>query len=467
MPDTTIPQELHHSAETAAARKDRYAIRVHDVSKMYKLYDKPTDRFKEALGLSKKQLYREHYALNGLSFNVRKGETVGIIGTNGAGKSTILKIITGVLNPTAGEIEINGRISALLELGAGFNMEYTGIENVYLNGTMIGFSREEIAQKMDAILEFADIGDFVYQPVKTYSSGMFVRLAFAVAINIDPEILIVDEALSVGDVFFQAKCYKKFEDFKAQGKTILFVSHDLGSISRYCDRVVLLHHGRKLAEGSPKDMIDLYKKVMVNQIDTDAIESGEADTTGTTGQQGVTSHIDADGHLMIDPSQEGTDTWMSHYRLNPDVTEYGDGRAEIIDIAVVDEQGNLSSTIVKGTKFSLKSKVKFHADLYDPIFTYTFKNTQGVAITGTNTMFEHRDVGDVRDGETYVCTFTQEMNLQGGEYLLSMSCTGYENGEFVVYHRLYDILSVGVVSDKNTVGYFDMNSEIRIERAEE
>lgn len=229
------------------------AIRVDDVSKLYKLYDKPSDRLKESLGLTRKKLYKEHYALHNVSFDVKRGETVGIIGTNGSGKSTILKIITGVLNPSGGHVEIDGRISALLELGAGFNMEYTGIENIYLNGTMIGFSREEIDAKMQDILDFADIGDFVHQPVKTYSSGMFVRLAFAVAINIDPEILIVDEALSVGDVFFQAKCYKKFEDFKKMGKTILFVSHDLGSISKYCDRVVLLNRGKKLAEGTPKE----------------------------------------------------------------------------------------------------------------------------------------------------------------------------------------------------------------------
>ena len=176
------------------------AIAVDHVSKMYKLYDKPMDRLKESLGLSRQKKYKEHFALDDVSFQVHQGETVGIIGTNGSGKSTILKIITGVLNPTAGEVRVNGRISALLELGAGFNGEYSGIENVYLNGTMIGFSREEIDAKMDDILSFADIGEFVHQPVKTYSSGMFVRLAFAVAINIEPEILIVDEALSVGDV---------------------------------------------------------------------------------------------------------------------------------------------------------------------------------------------------------------------------------------------------------------------------
>ena len=219
------------------------AIRVADVTKIYKLYDNPKDRLKESLGLTRKKCYQEHYALNHINFEVKKGETVGIIGTNGSGKSTMLKLITGVLTPSSGEIQVDGRISALLELGAGFNMEYTGIENIYLNGTMIGFSRNEIDEKMQEILDFADIGEFVHQPVKSYSSGMFVRLAFAVAININPEILIVDEALSVGDVFFQAKCYRKFEEFKQQGKTILFVSHDLGSITKYCDRAILLNKG--------------------------------------------------------------------------------------------------------------------------------------------------------------------------------------------------------------------------------
>ena len=241
------------------------AITIDHVSKMYKLYRKPSDRLKDSLGLTRKKCYQEHYALSDVSFDIKKGETIGIIGTNGAGKSTLLKIITGVLSPTSGEVRTQGRISALLELGAGFNGEYTGMENIYLNGTMMGFTDQEIDARVEDILAFADIGDFIHQPVKTYSSGMFVRLAFAVAINIDPEILIVDEALSVGDVFFQAKCYRKFEDFKKAGKTILFVSHDLGSISRYCDRVVLLDHGRMLAEGGPKEMVNLYKRLIVHQ----------------------------------------------------------------------------------------------------------------------------------------------------------------------------------------------------------
>lgn len=432
------------------------AIRVDDVSKLYKLYDKPSDRLKESLGLTRKKLYKEHYALHNVSFDVKRGETVGIIGTNGSGKSTILKIITGVLNPSGGHVEIDGRISALLELGAGFNMEYTGIENIYLNGTMIGFSREEIDAKMQDILDFADIGDFVHQPVKTYSSGMFVRLAFAVAINIDPEILIVDEALSVGDVFFQAKCYKKFEDFKKMGKTILFVSHDLGSISKYCDRVVLLNRGKKLAEGTPKEMVSMYKRIMVNQDKAEEIAAHQMD---------MSSLEEDDEKEIKEAACEGQ--WKNHYNLNPDVDEYGNGAAEIEDFAIIDENGNYTNAIVKGTRFRLKSKVKFKQDVHDPIFTYTFKNIQGVAITGTNTMYEKKDVPLAKAGETYVATFEQDMFLQGGEYLLSMSCTGYQGGEFQVYHRLYDVCNVTVVSDKNTVGFYDMNSVTTVEKIDE
>lgn len=419
---------------------------------MYKLYDNPMDRLKEAFsGKNKKKRYKEHYALNDVSFDVHKGETVGIIGTNGAGKSTILKIITGVLNPTSGNLEINGRISALLELGAGFNMDYTGLENVYLNGTMIGFTREEIDERLDQILEFADIGDFIHQPVKTYSSGMFVRLAFAVAINIDPEILIVDEALSVGDVFFQAKCYKKFEEFKEMGKTILFVSHDLSSISRYCDRAVLLNKGRKLAEGLPNDMIDLYKKVLVKQVDDEGndivVSRGNEDS--------------ATDKEVENTAKESNEPWKSNFAINPNCLDYGDKQAEIIDYGIVDENGMFSNTILKGHGFSVKMKVKIHEDIKFPIFAFTIKTLKGVEVTGTNTMFEHIDF-EFKKGDTKEITFEQEMNLQGGEYLLSLGCTGYNDSDFEVYHRLYDVCHISVISDKNTVGFYDMNSCVTV-----
>ncbi len=439
---------------------DNIVINVKDVKKMYKLYDKPMDRMKEALGFSRKKRYKEHYALNGVSFDVKKGETVGIIGTNGSGKSTMLKIITGVLNPTAGEVEIEGRISALLELGAGFNSEYTGIENVYLNGTMTGFTKEEIDARLQEILDFADIGDFVYQPVKTYSSGMLVRLAFAVAINIDPEILIVDEALSVGDVFFQAKCFKKFEDFKKEGKTILFVSHDLSSVQKYCDRVVLLNKGNKLAEGSAKDMVNLYKKVLVNRL-ADTTLSNEDNPAIEGKAVSITDHP-ADSPKG---SHDG-DRWRDHFEVNPNLIEYGNKEAELIDFAIMDADGMYTSSIEKGTRFTVKSKTLFHQDIQMPIFTLTFKDIHGTAITGTNTMYEKKDIEEAKEGEIYVAEFTQEMNLQGGEYLVSMSCTGYANGEFTVYHRLYDVLNLTVVSDKDTVGFYDMNSEVTVTKVE-
>lgn len=421
-----------------------YAITVTDVNKMYKLYDKPSDRFKEALGLSRKKKYKEHYALHNVSFNVKKGETVGIIGTNGSGKSTILKIITGVLNQTSGNVEVNGRISALLELGAGFNGEYTGLENVYLNGTMIGFSREEIDARLQDILDFADIGDFINQPVKTYSSGMFVRLAFAVAINIEPEILIVDEALSVGDVFFQSKCFHKFEEFKKMGKTIVFVSHDLGSISKYCDRVVLLNKGVKMDEGNPKEMIDIYKKLLVNQYDEDEKADDKKNTVEKI-------------------NKAATDNWKDNLSLNPNIVEYGNGAATIIDYAIVDEKGQITSSIDKGSNCKIQIKVQFNERIVEPIVAFTIKDLKGTEITGTNSMFEKAELLEVQPGDIKTVTFEQEMNVQGGEYLLSFGCTGFRDGDFTVYHRLYDIVNMTVISQKNTVGYFDMNSVVTID----
>ncbi len=417
------------------------AIKVDKVSKVYHLYDRQRDRLKEALNLTKKKCYREHFALDQLDFEIKKGETVGIIGTNGSGKSTILKIITGVLNPTAGEVMVDGRISALLELGAGFNMEYTGIENVYLNGTMIGFTKQEIDCRLNDILEFADIGDFVNQPVKTYSSGMFVRLAFAVAINIDPEILIVDEALSVGDVFFQSKCYHKFEEFKKMGKTILFVSHDLGSITKYCDRSILLNKGHKLFEGTPKEAVDLYKRVLVNQLEDNEEENGKT----------AWEHGNADK------------LWRKSLPINPEVLEYGSKKAEIIDFAFVDANGRYSNVIEKGSEMTVKMKVLFHEDIAEPIFAFSFKNLLGIELCGTNTMFEKIEITPKMAGDIQVVSFRQHMDLQGGEYLLSLGCTGYPHGEFTVYHRLYDVCSLTVVSTKNTVGYYDMNTKITVE----
>ena len=425
------------------------AIIVSGVSKKYKLYDRPTDRLRDALHLTGKQLYKEHLALDHVDLTVERGETVGIIGTNGSGKSTILKIITGVLTPTEGEVRVDGRISALLELGAGFNMEYNGIDNIYLNGMMIGFTEEEIKSRMDDILSFADIGEYVYQPVRTYSSGMFVRLAFAVAINIDPEILIVDEALSVGDVFFQAKCYHKFEEFKEQGKTILFVSHDLSSISKYCDRAVLLHRGRKLGEGTPKKMIDVYKQVLVGQEPVTG--SGEENLLNDT-------MLRAKAKKAVRKDRKEETAQSAEEEL-----KYGNGAARITGLSLKDEQGRETKAIMKGSTCRITMEVEILRDIDKPIFAFTIKNALGIEITGTNTMVEKAFLSGVKKGDRKTVTFSQRIDLQGGDYLLSFGVTGFEGDDFTVYERRYDALAMTVVSDKNTVGYYDMNSEVTVD----
>lgn len=443
--------------------RQKLAIEVRDVKKVYKLYDKPSDRMKEAFGFGKKKKHKLHYALKGVSMNIRQGETVGIIGTNGSGKSTILKIITGVLNPSEGEVHVNGRISALLELGAGFNMEYNGIENIFLNGTMMGFSEKEIEAKLPDILAFADIGDYVYQPCKTYSSGMFVRLAFAVAINIEPEILIVDEALSVGDVFFQAKCYHKFEEFKKMGKTILFVSHDLSSISKYCDRVFLLNQGTLLGEGSPKDMIDAYKRVLVGQYEIPDKQNHQDLLNDEELQKAASEAADGKADRGNEAANGGKNPALGQ---NPSVLEYGTKQAEILEYYITDDRGVRTTAVLKGSEFTLHMQVSFADDIPAPIFAFSVKNVQGTEITGTNSMIEKSYLDNARKGQLKNITFTQKMNLQGGEYLISMGVTGYNGDTFEVYHRLYDALNITVVSDKNTVGYYDMESKVIVEEVE-
>lgn len=488
-------------------------ISVDQVSKVYRLYDKPIDRLLESISLRKKSYHKDFYALRDISFSVGRGEAVGIIGTNGSGKSTMLKIITGVLSATTGKVESRGSICALLELGAGFNQDYTGIENIYMNGTMMGFSKAEMDEKLPAILEFADIGDFVYQPVKSYSSGMFVRLAFALYISIDPEVLIVDEALSVGDVFFQAKCYHRMDELKRKGTTILMVTHDLGSVMKYCDRVVLFHKGEKVGEGLPGQMVDKYKKILAGKDphaeqfmeeqnflgNVDGEATGTISAAGTneqdtsTGNAGTTGAVDKVGKTgagtaetteknvgtgiasgTAEPaspeagqsSQKPVGFMKDHLTLNPSSQQYGNGKAEILDFGVLDKDGRPSNVLLKGEEFSIKERIVFHDDIAAPIFTFTIKDKRGMDLSGTNTLFEGKEIPAVKKGDEYYCTFTQRMNLQGGEYLLSISCTGFEEGEHTVYDRKYDITSITVLSNKNTVGIYDMESEVTLERHE-
>jgi len=421
---------------------DNLAISVENISKTYKLYGKPVDRLKESLHVLKKKYHTDYFALKDVSFQIGRGEIFGIIGLNGAGKSTLLKIITGVLTQSEGSVVRNGRIAALLELGAGFNPEYTGLENIYLNGTMMGYSKEEVDNKLESVLEFADIGEFIYQPVKTYSSGMFARLAFSVSINIDPEILIVDEALSVGDVFFQAKCYKKFEEFKNGGKTILFVSHDLGSIIKYCDRAILLNKGMVYKIGTASEIVDEYKKIMVQG-------NSVSDLGGKDSNYAAYSKDNRYKDSLI---------------INDKFIEYGNGKAEIIDYAILNDEDVVTNKILKDKVFKIRIVVQFNDNVKEPIFAFTIKDVKGTEIAGTNTMIESIDTKVLEKGSIIEAEFAQKMILQGGCYLISLGCTGYIGDDFVVYHRLYDITNLEVISSKNTVGYFDMNSQISLDK---
>ncbi len=414
------------------------AIEVKNLTKVYHLYNSPKDRLKEALHPLRKSYHHDFYAIKDVSFNIYKGQTVGIVGKNGAGKSTLLKMITGVLTPTNGEIKTYGKISSLLELGAGFNPEMTGLENIYLNGTLMGFSKEEMDKKVDSILEFADIGEFIHQPVKMYSSGMFARLAFSVSINVDPDILIVDEALSVGDMAFQMKCYKKFQEFQEQNKTILFVTHALDTVIRYCNRGIVIDGGQVVFDSSPKEAVDIFKKILTNRY---------YDNKTTTNKiKEETSKLLKDNFKSIEKA---------------DI--YGNSKADIIDYGITDKNNNPTQIVDYGEDFNIILKVKFNQDIQDPIFAFTIKDLKGLEITGTNTHMKHISTGIYKKGDIATIKFTQKANLQIGKYALSIGCVNLDESGIDVHCRIYDAIYFEVIGIEQMVGFFDLNSQVFIE----
>jgi len=417
------------------------AIKVQDLTKIYHLYDKPQDRLKEALHPFKKRYHHDFYAMHGVSFEIKKGETVGIVGKNGAGKSTLLKMITGVLTPSSGELYVNGRIASLLELGAGFNPEMTGLENIYLNGTLMGYSHEEMDEKIDDIIAFADIGEFIHQPVKMYSSGMFARLAFSVSINVDPDILIVDEALSVGDLAFQMKCFKKFQDFQAQGRTILFVTHALDTVIRYCTRGLVIDGGKKVFDGSSKEAVDNFKKIL----------SGDFYEADRLKKQQRSKKIKNSSLL-----KDQFDTYK-------ELDTYGNGKADIYDYGTLDKAENPADIFDYDDDFHIVMKVRFNEKIENPIFAFTLKDVRGLEITGTNTYMKRIVSGTFEAGDTVTVTFKQKANLQLGKYALSLGCVNLNEKGVEVYHRIYDAMLFEVIGDAQMVGFYDLHSQISLE----
>ncbi len=419
-------------------------IKIENLSKNYKMFARKKDRMLETI-FPMVERHGIFTAMNDFNLEVYKGEVLGVLGKNGAGKSTLLKMITGVVTPSGGTIEIKGKISSLLELGTAFNPELTGIDNIYQHGQVMGLSNEEIEQKKQEIIDFADIGEHLYQPVKTYSSGMFARLAFACAINVDPDILIVDEVLSVGDMAFQLKCFKKFEQFKKKGKTILFVTHSITDILRNCTRTIIIQSGKKIFDGDVKEGVERYKKMIVGVREKEEKEKVPAQATKTT----------------IENTGEGT--WKSHFTENPDLITYGNGHAEVIDYGMFDEHDNYVSVLENDKEVVLKSKIHFHEDVKDPIFTMTVKDFKGLEMAGTNTLIEKIATGEFHKGEEVEVAFKQKINVAPGKYTLSFSCTHFNHrGELEVLNRKYDALLIEVLSTKDTVGLMRLDSDITI-----
>lgn len=419
---------------------DENVIEIKDLVKKYKMYNRKKDRLVEAI-LPKVNKHSDFLAMDNLNLEIRKGEVLGILGKNGAGKSTLLKMITGVVVPTSGTLNVKGKISSLLELGTAFNMELTGEENIYQHGQVMGLTQEEIERTKQDVIDFADIGEHLYQPVKTYSSGMFARLAFACAINVNPDILIVDEVLSVGDMAFQLKCFKKFEEFKKEGKTILFVTHSVGSVLDNCSRVIILEHGKKIFDGDTKEGVENYKKLITGMLDNSKKNNDNQSESNTN----------------IDKS-----LWKSNFNLNPDIIIYGNGEAEIFDYGIFNSKDEFEPIIDNEDEISIKIKARFLEDVECPTFSITIKDFTGKEICGTNTNIEKLYTGRCLKGKEYLCEFKQKIKLAPGKYTLSLSCSKYNaNGELVPINRNYDALIFEVLSKKPVVGYYEFDTQIK------
>ncbi len=406
---------------------------MQDLSKVYKLYDSKKDRLKEAVNPFKKVYHREFYALKNLSFQVQQGEIIGIVGKNGSGKSTLLKIVTGLLTPTTGSVEVNGKVSALLELGAGFNPEYTGIENIYQNGMIMGFTREQIDEKKDSIVSFADIGEFIHQPVKMYSSGMYVRLAFAVAINVDPSILIIDEALAVGDIKFQQKCYRKIDEFREKGKTILFCTHDTGAVLNLCTSCLWIHEGSIKERGHPDDVIKKYRAYMyyeqnVNLLNDNGNENDKTDESETV-------------------------IWQSVEKCS----YFGEGGAVILAVSFFEEETGKPVSILRGgEQVVVGIKAKALSAIERPIFGFNIKNAYGINAFGTNTFQEDCKVKPLtKEKQSEVYFSFSFPPLANGVYSFDIAVADGTQVVHVQHCWKFDVYSFRVenIGEKYSFGY--------------
>jgi ABC-type polysaccharide/polyol phosphate transport system ATPase subunit len=365
------------------------ALSVSNVSKQYRIYDRPGDRLKETLTRGRWKAHREFWALHEVSFELETGTTTGIVGPNGCGKSTLLQIIAGTLEPTHGHVWYEGRIAALLELGAGFNTEFTGIENIYLSAALYGFSRRRTEDLLPEIERFAEIGPFIHQPVKTYSSGMYVRLAFAIAVNVEPQLLLVDEALAVGDATFQHRCLRRIKEMQERGTTILFVSHDLGSVRALCSRAILLNNGGVVIDGKPSDVLNRYQRIIMAREEAYQAQGAQA---------------------SADEREPSPETYESGAPLRY-TYRHGDRSAEILSVNLLDAELKPLELVETGEAVYIRVRVLFHRDVEEPVFGFLIRNRHGVHVYGTNTKLQGVNIGQVHSGEVVELSFAFNCRL--------------------------------------------------------
>lgn len=422
-----------------------YSVSLQNISKKYRIYDKPLFKVKEAFLRtflrSSKAFHREFWALRDITFDIPSGETIGLIGPNGSGKSTLLQIIAGILQPTMGTLEVKGRVAALLELGAGFNREFTGRENVFMNGAIMGIKRKEMEKRYDDIVSFADIGRFIDQPVKTYSSGMYVRLAFATAINVDPDILVIDEALAVGDIIFQNRCYRKIEEFQKTGKTIILVSHDMTTIKKFCNRSILLDRGSIVRTGRPNDVVNYYYKLIAEREE----------------------------EYLNQLKQECYNKFNRENSASVNLTEndgvrYGAGDARIVDFQLLNQEEKPVDVITTGEIFTIRSKALFLRDVEEPVMGMLIKTLEGIDIVGASTIEVDKPIGHIKEGTIVTMEFTQKNRLVSGVYTMSVGVSEKTASGIRALDRRMDSKVFKVVGINRSYGFVDFDTEVRIKK---
>jgi ABC-type polysaccharide/polyol phosphate transport system ATPase subunit len=448
--DATRIQPNSESSSSAALSME-YPIIVENLSKVYKLYDNPVDRLKESLSPLRKKYHRDFYALKNVTFEVKRGEAIGIIGKNGSGKSTLLKIITGILTPTGGKVKVNGKISALLELGTGFNPELTGVENIYFSGIIMGYSREEMDRKVDDILSFADIGKFAYQPVKTYSSGMFVRLAFAVAVSVNPEVLVIDEALSVGDMRFSMKCIRKMKDLIAGGTSQIFVSHDMTSIINFCQEVIWLDDGKIFQRGNPKRITLNYANYMAYGL----LSPNEDNYRSVSNLAEADIHRNSASPDYINKLDKLN--WMDLGNL----PSHGEGGALIKRMAIWNSGTRRNHLVFSGgEECEIFLDIEVHRLLNLPIVCADFRDKKGNLVFGLNTHFIGPSMPEMPAGKQVIVNFKFKMPLLLiGEYSILFAIVDGTPASHILCHAIYEAFIINLISSALPQKHYLINLE--------